>query len=271
MRDLHGRTALVTGGSRGLGVHIARELAVRGCQVALVARSVGPLQAVADEVVAAGGVALAVPADVTLPGDRRAVVAKTEAELGPVDVLVNNAAIVRATRFADEDPDRLIRTNLLAPIELTRLVLDGMLERGCGHVVHVASIAGKAVLPYGSNYAASKAGLIQHAVSLRAELTGTGVSVSVVCPGFMRDDGMFPAYEERAPWYLLENRPTDVARSVVRAIERDRAEIIANRLPLRPMFALRNAAPGLALALFARLGLTNWMRKLAEKDLPYSG
>lgn len=269
MRDLDGRTALVTGGSRGLGRHIAWQLAARGCRVAVVARSPEPLQAVADEIVAGGRVALAVPADVTLPDDRRAIVARTEAELGPVDLLVNNAGIVRATRFVDEDPDRLFRTNLLAPIELTRLVLTGMLQRGFGHVVHISSIAGKAVLPYGANYAASKAGLIQHAVSLRSELAGSGVSVSVVCPGFMRDEGMFPAYEERAPWYLLDNHPTDVAQRVVRAIERDRTEVIANRLPLRPMFTLRNAAPGFALAFFRRLGLTAWMRKLADKDLSY--
>lgn len=271
MDDLNDRTALVTGASRGLGVRIAGELARRGCRVALVARSEEQLRGAADQLTDAGATVLAIPGDVTDAGDRRAMVAKTTAELGPVDVLVNNAAIVRAVRFLDEDPHRLFETNLIAPVELSRLVLPGMLDRERGHIVHVASIAGKGLLPYAANYAASKGALVQHALSLRAELEGTGVSASVVCPGFMGDEGMFPAYEEAAPWYLRDNQSSAVARTVVRAIERDRAEVIANRLPLRPMFALRNAAPGFALALFRALGFTRWMQKLAAKDVPYSG
>ena len=271
MRDLRGRTALVTGASRGLGPHIARALADRGCRVALVARSAEPLRTLADEVVASGHVALAIPADVTDAGDRRALLAKTEAELGPIDVLVNNAAIFRAVRFVDEDPDRLFRTNLVAPVELARLVLPGMIGRECGHVVHVSSIASSAPAPYGANYAAAKAALVQHAVSLRAELWGTGVSVSVVSPGFMRDDGMFPAYQTPAPWYVGDNAPAAVAAAVVRAIQWDRPEVVANRRPLRPLLALVDVAPRSGLTVFDRLGWTRFLRSLADRKLPYSG
>jgi short-subunit dehydrogenase len=271
MRDLHGRTALVTGASRGIGPHIAQALASRGCQVALVARSAGPLRAVAERIRSEGGGALAIAADVTDAADRRAVTARTEAEFGRIDVLINNAAIIRAVAFVEEDAERLYRTNLLAPVELTRQVLPGMLERGWGHVVHISSIAGKAMLPFASNYAASKAALVGHALSLRAELHGTGVSVSAVCPGFVRDEGMFVAYQARAPWYLLENEPSKVARAVVKVVEQDRAEVIVNRLPLRPVFALRNAAPDAVLAMFRLLGFGRFARALAAKEVAYSG
>jgi short-subunit dehydrogenase len=158
----------------------------------------------------------------------------------------------------------------LAPVELTRLALPGMVERGCGHVVHVSSIAGPFFLPHATNYATSKAALVKHALSLRAELRGSGVSASAVYPGFVRGEGAFVAYRDRAPWYLLENRPASVGVAVVKAIRRDRPQVIVNRIPLRPMLGMLGLAPRLTMAFFDRLGLAHFTGRLAGKQVPYN-
>jgi NAD(P)-dependent dehydrogenase (short-subunit alcohol dehydrogenase family) len=272
IEDLKNKVVLITGASTGIGAAAAQAFGANGASVAVhYNKSKTEAEKVAAGVKKAGGKAILVGGDVTDSTVCKEIVEATVAEFGRIDVLINNAAIIRAVAFVEEDAERLYRTNLLAPVELTRQVLPGMLERGWGHVVHISSIAGKAMLPFASNYAASKAALVGHALSLRAELHGTGVSVSAVCPGFVRDEGMFVAYQARAPWYLLENEPSKVARAVVKVVEQDRAEVIVNRLPLRPVFALRNAAPDAVLAMFRLLGFGRFARALAAKEVAYSG
>ncbi len=182
MKELRGKNALLTGGSRGIGLFIGRALAAEGVNLALAARSADPLRRAARELSAMGVRAMALPADVTDESSRRVLIERTEAELGSIDLLVNNAGIDQWILFArqkQEDIRRIIEVNLLAPLFLTRLVLPGMLERGRGHIVTISSLGGKKGAPYEASYAASKAGLIEWTNALRLELEGSGVGASV--------------------------------------------------------------------------------------------
>jgi short-subunit dehydrogenase len=241
---ISGATVLITGASSGIGAATARAVAAAGGRTVLTGRDGDRLAAVAAET---GGVAFV--ADIT----RQVEVAEV-AE--PVDVLVNNAGVGWAGPFdemTDADIDRLIAVNLAAPIRLTRALLPGMVERGRGHVVFVASIAGATGVRHEAVYSATKAGLIYFADSLRYELGGSGVGVSVVLPGVV-DTPFFDRrgrpYDRRRPAPIPAER---VARTIVTAIERDRAEAYQPgwmRIPAR----LRGGAPALFRRLAGRYG-----------------
>lgn len=233
--ELDGARVLLTGGSRGIGPFIARGLLARGASVTLAARSAEDLEAVrrslgSDRVATVAG-------DVTSEEDRGAVVADAEAAFGPTDVLVNNAgieSILPFSEYTEEDIHAMVATNLDAPIQLCRLVVPGMLARGRGHIVNMASLAGKAPTPYNTVYAATKHGLIGFTYSLRAELHGTGVSASAVCPAFVAEAGFVTTYADQNVRRGLgtETDPRSVARAVVRAIERDKPDVVvAGPLP----------------------------------------
>jgi short-subunit dehydrogenase len=192
MTELRGRTALVTGASRGIGVHIARLLARQGVQLALVARSEDMLRALAAELSRAGGKAVAIPADLSDLNGLDSVLDRAEAQLGPLDLLVNNAGIEGVRSFlgeSDTDSETMLRLNLLSPMALTRRALSRMVPRRTGHVVNIASLAGKSSTPYCVSYATAKGGLITFTHCIRAELRGSGVSASVISPGFVSEEG----------------------------------------------------------------------------------
>jgi NAD(P)-dependent dehydrogenase (short-subunit alcohol dehydrogenase family) len=186
---LHGKVALVTGAGRGIGRATSIGLAEAGATVGLLARSVGELEEVEKVVTGLGGTALVCPADV---GDRRQlaeVAAKLTSELGPVDILVNNAAVVwplgPTTSVGPDAWATAMSVNLVGVFTLTSLVLPAMLERGWGRIVNVSSgIADHPEAMIGGNaYATSKAGLEAHTKNLAAELDGTGVTVNGYRPG----------------------------------------------------------------------------------------
>jgi short-subunit dehydrogenase len=180
--ELADARVLLTGASRGLGAALARELADRGSRLALVARSEAPLRAVADEV---AGVALV--ADLAEPSGREGLVERAEEALGgPLDVLVNNAGVVEVGPLwgaSAASVARQVDVDLLAPLELIRQALPGMLARGRGHLVSVSSLQSTTPTPGCTAYGASKAGLSHLHGILRLELAGTPVRTTLVSPG----------------------------------------------------------------------------------------
>lgn len=252
MRNLHDRTAIVTGASGGIGLFIARELATAGMRVVLAARSQAALEAVQQELVSAGHQAIAVPTDVASPAQRERLVSHTLAEFGSIDLLVNNAGIETYCPFEQlplDDIDRTIQINLTSAIALSRLVMPAMLQQKSGHIVNVSSTAGMHGPAFGAAYGASKAGLISLAQTLRAEYHGRGVSASVVCPGFTHDGGIFErmkaATGKSTPAFIGSTTAETVARKVVQAIQKDRPEVLINWPPLRPVYALARVWPRL--------------------------
>jgi uncharacterized protein len=233
--ELGGARVLLTGGSRGIGPFIARALLARGARVTLSARSAADLERVRDSL--GSDRVSTVAGDVTNEEDRVAMVADAEAAFGPTDILVNNAGIETILPFpeyTEDDIHATVATNLDAPIQLCRLVVPGMLARRRGHIVNVASLAGKAPTPYNTVYAATKHGLIGFTYSLRAELHGTGVSASAVCPAFVSEAGFVTSYlEPDIPRGMgTETDPRKVGRAVIRAIQRDKPDVVvAGALP----------------------------------------
>jgi uncharacterized protein len=245
--NLAGRTVLLTGASGGLGHAIARALARRGANLVLTARRVEVLESLAAET---GGRALA--CDLS---DREALLRLVE-EAGPVDVLVANAGNPGSGRietFALEEIDRALDVNLRAPIVLSRLLCEGMAERGGGHIVFISSLSGKAATVRTSIYAATKFGVRGFAMGLREDLRPLGVGVSTVFPGFIRDAGMFHEAGARLPGYVGTKEPDDVAAAVVTAIERNKAEIDVAPIGLRVGTVLASLVPETAAKVQRRL------------------
>ncbi len=274
MRTLAGQSALVTGTSRGIGPVIARALAGAGVRLALTARDRTGLERVAAGLGAPEGTTHAIiPADLRHQMQRERLVAEAEQRLGGIDILVNNAAIESAGAFLSADAATLaetIETNLTAPVQLTRLVLPGMLARGRGHVVSLASLAGKKGTPYNAVYSATKAGLIEWTHALRIELGTEPISLSVICPGYVTTVGMFARFGIVAPRSLGSCTPEQVADAVLRAVRHDRAELIVNSMPVRPLLALNALWPGLGDRWMTRLGITAFQqRKVTGRSAPH--
>ncbi len=269
MKDLRGKNALLTGASRGLGPYIARALANRGANLTLTARTADALEATAREVSAAGVRAVSIPADVTDQTDRERMLKNAVAAIGPIDILINNAGIewvCEYTKLSPELIEQMIQTNLVAPLILSRLVLPDMIARGSGHIVMMSSLGGKKGSPYSATYAATKAGLIEWTSGVREELRGTGVSASVICPGFVSDAGMFAEYGKRAPRLAGESQPDEVADAVVHAIKRDVGEITVNPGPKRLLSIANAISPGTVTWLLRRFGVYEFYRQQAEDN-----
>jgi short-subunit dehydrogenase len=247
--ELAGSRVLITGASRGIGEALARRFASAGARVALVARTEPAIKDLAAEL---DGTAH--PADLSEPHEVRRLVERIEGDGGPIDVLVNNAGIEEAGRFDEQsadDVERTFRVNLLAPVELCRQVLPGMLRRGRGHVVNVSSLAGTGVFPGLVAYSSTKAGLTQATAGLRAELRGTPVRTTLVELGPVPTDmldrvGAYaPTRDSFDRFYrlhlLADVSPDDVAADVVAAVERGRRHV---RHPKRALaFPLLAEAP----------------------------
>jgi short-subunit dehydrogenase len=269
MKTLQGRTALVTGASGGLGTHLARRLAREGMNVAVSGRREHALEAIAAELEELGVKAVAIPADLSDLSTTDALIDGVEAALGPIDVLVNNAGVESIgafTTYTREELTSMVDVNLTAPLLLTHRLTPGMLERGHGHVVFIASMAGKVGPAFSEPYAATKAGLVGLTQSLRAEYLDAPVGFSVVCPGFIAGDGMYARMVEdghHSNRMMGETTTEKVAEAVVRAIREDRAELLESGTPIRPMLALGALAPGLVERVAPRFGITELFRRVA--------
>jgi 3-oxoacyl-[acyl-carrier protein] reductase len=189
--DLSGKTAIVTGASRGIGKEIALALAASGAKVACVARSADKLKETADEIAAAGGTAEVHPCDVT---DSEAVTKLVEGlaeKWGQVDVVVNNAGITADTlipRMTDEQWDSVIATNLRSVFLFTRVASQVMMRKRSGRIINISSVSGIMGNPGQANYSASKAGVIGLTRTVARELAGRKITVNAVCPGFIASE-----------------------------------------------------------------------------------
>jgi short-subunit dehydrogenase len=246
--QISGSTVLLTGATGGIGHAIARTLAARGAKLILTGRRAELLDPLAAELSArALAVDLCEPAEID----------RLVQESGEVDILVANAALPAAgtlDSFTVEEIDRALDVNLRAPIVLAHALAPGMVERGRGHLLFISSLAGKAATPRTALYNASKFGLRGFAAALRADLRDSGVGVSCVFPGFIRDAGMFAEAGVSLPTGIGTRSPDDVARGVVTAIERNRGEVDVAPLPLRASAIFAGLAPELAGSVARRLG-----------------
>ena len=221
-RELEGQVALVTGGGRGIGRSIALELADAGMKVAVAARSADQVRDTARDVDG-----LALTADVSNQDEVETMVATVERELGPIDLLVNNAGVGLASGLPwEEDPKawwHVFEINVLGAYLCTRAVLPGMIERGRGRIVNTGS--GASYLPMGgaTAYGASKAALGRFAELLAGQVADKGISVFVFSPGLVRTD-MTDSFGDNVPW-----TPPELAPRLVRVLASGRADRLAGR------------------------------------------
>jgi short-subunit dehydrogenase len=255
MRDLRGSNALVTGAAGGLGHYIARALAAEGAKLVLSDVPEAPPEDLAEELRARDAQVEIVTADLAKRAEVDSLVSRAEEELGPLDVLVNNAGLEFGGAFLANTLDELesiTAVNLLAVMILTHEALPGMLERGRGHVVNIASLAGKCPPPNLASYAATKHAVVGFTHSLRAELQDSPVGFSAICPAFVGRVGMYGRLEDQVPdppAVLGPVPPERVGDAVVEAIREDRAEMIVGSPVLRGLAGLYFTAPKLVAGL----------------------
>ena len=225
-RSLAGKVAVVTGGGRGIGKAISRSLAREGVRVAIADLDVAVAEAAAAET---GGGAIGLALDVTDRPAFTAALDDIEQRLGPIDVIVNNAGIMPIGPFEEESDATAIRQlelNLHAVIHGSKEAIRRMKPRGTGHIVNVASIAGKFGAPGGATYSACKHGVVGLSESIRAELHGTGVEVHVVMPAFVNTELAAGTKELKGVKRLT---PEDVAEAVVEALQFGRFDVFVPR------------------------------------------
>jgi len=268
MRDIGGRVAIVTGASRGLGAAIARSLFDHGMKVVLAARSDEDLESVRSEFDRTGARTLTVAVDVTKELSRDALLEATRKAFGGIDVLVNNAGTDHPENYVDADFDRverMVALNLLAPMRLTQMVLPEMLRQGRGHIVNIGSMAGLAPVPYAVAYSATKHGLVGFSESLRYELKGTGVGVSVVCPHFVSEAGLFDRNSGGDTGGAATVTPGRVGEDVVKAIIHDRARVLSAPAMVLATPLVRALSPGLLHRISKVEGSHDAMKAMADR------
>lgn len=183
-----GKVALVTGGGRGIGAEIARSLAREGAAVAVSARTESEVKKVVKDIVTAGGRARHFVADLSEPSAGPALVQRVQDDLGPIDFLINNAGVASSAPVAKislDEWNRIFAINVTATFLCTQAALPGMIERGAGRVVNIASVAARFGARYIAAYAASKHAVLGFTRCLAAEVAPHGITANAVCPGFV--------------------------------------------------------------------------------------
>lgn len=256
--EISGSTVLLTGATGGLGHAIARALSAKGAQLILTGRRSDVLEPLASEL---GARALAVDLSEASEVDRLL------SEAGELDILVANAALPASgllDSFTLDQIDRALDVNLRAPIAMTHALAPTMVGRGRGHILLMSSLSGKTGTAGSSIYNATKFGLRGFAMAMRAELHGTGVGVSAVFPGFIREAGMFAEAGVQLPTGVGTRSPQDVAKAVVHAIERNRGEVDVAPISLRIGSAFSGIAPELAATITRKTGGEKVASQLAD-------
>lgn len=256
--QISGSRVLLTGATGGLGHAIARSLAANGAQLILSGRRVEVLEPLARELDAR---ALAV--DLSAAGE----VDRLLSEAGEVDILVANAALPGSGKLDSltmQEIDRALEVNLRAPIAMAHALVPEMVARDSGHLLFMSSLSGKAATAGSSIYNATKFGLRGFAGAMRAELHDTGVGVSAVFPGFIREAGMFADAGVKLPKGVGTRSPEDVAKAVVGAIEHNRGEVDVAPIALRFGSAFAGLAPELSAAFTRKSGSDKIAYDLAD-------
>lgn len=241
--DLRGKTVLLTGASTGLGPHIARRLRREGAEFVLSARNQAALERLAGEL----GDARVVAADLSQPDE----VDRLAAEAGDVDVLVSNAGVPASGRldtFSVKEIDNALDVNIRAGVVLARLLAPPMVARGSGHLVFMSSVAGKLPTPGLTIYNATKFAVRGFGLSLREELWGSGVGVSVISPVYVSEAGMWAATGLKPHPVVGEVTPAQVADAVCSAIQKNRGEVDVAGLAMKASLVVQALAPGVVAA-----------------------
>jgi NADP-dependent 3-hydroxy acid dehydrogenase YdfG len=237
-RPLHGKVVAITGAARGIGLATARACAAKGMKVAIGDLDLGEAQRATESV--PGSVALAL--DVTDRSSFAAFLDAVDERLGPVDVLVNNAGIMQLGQFVDEDEAtavRMVDINVHGVLHGMKLVLPRFQARGAGHLVNIASTAGKAGFPGGATYCGTKHFVVGVSEAVRAELRGTAIEVSCVMPGVVNTELADGLQESRG---VKKVQPEDVAAEIVAALEHPRFDVFVPRT-IGPISTFMNLLP----------------------------
>ncbi len=253
-------TALVTGASSGIGVAIARELAARGHALILVARREERLRSLATELTDQHGIGAEVIAcDLADPAERDRMVERVNGTGRVVEVLVNNAGFGSRGNFVSNDRERMVgmvRLNVEAVVDLTGRFLPGMVERGRGSIINIASTSAFQPLPGAANYAATKSFVLSLSEAIRTELRGTGVGVTAVCPGpvkteFTEAAGM-DGVEDSTPDAIWMS-PEEIGVAAVEGAEDDKRVVVPGALNRAGSLLGQHTPRGIGLPLFARI------------------
>lgn len=268
--DVVGKTIVITGGSRGLGLVLARTLIDRGARVAICARDQAELGRARQELEHKGGDVFAQVCDVTDRDDVLRFIAEVEDDFGAIDVLVNNAGIIQVgpiELMTEEDFERALQVNLRGPLHAMLAVLPGMRRRKAGRIVNIASIGGKVAVPHLAPYCTSKFALVGLSEAMRVEVVKDGIYVTTVCPGLMRTGSPRHAWfkgqvQSEYAWFSIgdSNSLSSISAEravdqIIRAFSRGDAELVIS--PQAKLASLAHGvAPGLVqevLSLVARM------------------
>ncbi|MGD8568325.1 MAG: SDR family oxidoreductase [Gammaproteobacteria bacterium] len=226
--QLHNKRVILTGASSGIGSELAYELAARGAQLLLVGRRQAQLAKIAQQINETDGTARIIAADITRIEGRAAIVSEANRHFGGVDVLVNNAGVSDFASFSQADPatiEKIYKTNVTAPVLLTREILPRMIDQGSGRIVNVGSIFGSLGFAYFSAYSSSKYAVRGFSEALRRELEGTGVRVTYVAPRAVKTASNSEAVYRMADAVKMKmDDPVTVAKWIATCIEKDKKD-----------------------------------------------
>jgi len=250
---------VITGASRGVGVAIAEEFAKKNANLILIARSEDGLKKTCEQVEKLGGKAHAIPFDLAKTSEIENLVGKIYKLAPHVDVLVNNAGLEKYcffTKYQRKDITSILSVNLIAPMELTRLLLPGMLDREKGHIINISSLNGRTPEIYNSIYDASKGGIDSWTEALRQELHKTGVKVSSVILGPVRDTGMIYNMGVKYPAIVGSCTGRSAADAIIKCTLKYKSRVIVNSMPFKPFILINVLFPRLFDAIARLIGLT---------------